>query len=683
MQKIADQLRFSASDLVGHLDCHHLTALDAAVAHGTLSKPKIWDPVLQALVERGLVHERQYVAHLTQLDINVVQIQGGGINATQAQQTVEAMKSGADVIVQGALLHGVWSGRADILRRVEIASDLGAWSYEVIDTKLARETKGATVLQLSLYSDLLGAAQGRVPEYMYVVTPGSGFEPERYRTADFNAYYRHAKSGLGQFLDRDTSGGTYPEPNEHCDLCAWRVPCDERRRADDHLCLVAGITKIQMNELRARQVTSLAALARVPLPLTWKPDRGVVTSYERIREQARIQVQGRVEGKALYETLPVVKDLGLSALPTPSAGDVFFDLEGDPFVDEGGLEYLFGYAFLDETGVLQYQGDWAVSREQEKWAFETFVDLAMTRWEQYPNFHIYHYAPYEPSALKRLMGRYATREEEIDRMLRGRVFVDLYQIVRHAIRASVESYSIKELERFFGFVRTTKLEDASRALANVQTSLEFKDVEAITIELKETVAGYNRDDCVSARGLRDWLERVRADLVAQGADIDRPAPATDEASEDRSAWQERIEKLVGRLTGDVPADVHERSAEQQARWILAHTLDWHRREEKAVWWEYFRLSGLSSDDLFDERAAISGLEFAGSAGGTARSPVHRYRFPAQETEFRGGESLHRTGGDKLGAVERISLDERVVDIKKRGDSATVHPDAVFEHDVIG
>jgi len=683
MQKIADQLRFSASDLVGHLDCHHLTALDAAVAHGTLSKPKIWDPVLQALVERGLVHERQYVAHLAQLDINVVQIHGGGINATQAQQTVEAMKSGADFIVQGALLHGVWSGRADVLRRVEIASDLGAWSYEVIDTKLARETKGATVLQLSLYSDLLGAAQGRVPEYMYVVTPGSGFEPERYRTADFSAYYRHAKSGLGQFLDRDTSGGTYPEPNEHCDLCAWRVPCDERRRADDHLCLVAGITKIQMNELRARQVTSLAALARVPLPLTWKPDRGVVTSYERIREQARIQVQGRIEGKPLYETLPIVKDLGLSALPTPSAGDVFFDLEGDPFVDEGGLEYLFGYAFLDETGVLQYQGDWAVSREQEKWAFETFVDLAMTRWEQYPDFHIYHYAPYEPSALKRLMGRYATREEEIDRMLRGRVFVDLYQIVRHAIRASVESYSIKELERFFGFVRTTRLEDASRALANVQTSLEFKDVEAITIELKETVAGYNRDDCVSARGLRDWLERVRADLVAQGADIDRPAPATDEASEDRSAWQERIEKLVGRLTGDVPADVHERSAEQQARWILAHTLDWHRREEKAVWWEYFRLSGLSSDDLFDERAAISGLEFAGSAGGTARSPVHRYRFPAQETEFRGGESLHRTGGDKLGAVERISLDERVVDIKKRGDSATVHPDAVFEHDVIG
>jgi predicted RecB family nuclease len=683
MQKIGDHIRFSASDLVGHLDCRHLTALDGAVARGSLDKPRIWDPVLQTLVERGLVHERQYVEHLKQLGINVVEIQGGGINSTQAQQTLEALRSGADVVVQGALLQGVWSGRADILRRVEIASALGAWSYEVIDTKLARETKGATVLQLSLYSDLLSDAQGRLPEYMYVVTPGSGFEPESYRSADFSAYYRHIKNGLEQFLANSAGNATYPEPNEHCGLCAWRVPCDARRRSDDHLCLVAGITKIQMNELRARDVATLAALARVPLPLAWKPDRGVATSYERIREQARIQDQGRVAGKALYETLPVVKDLGLSALPTPSPGDVFFDLEGDPFVDEGGLEYLFGYAFLDESGVLQYQGDWAVSREEERRAFEHFVDFTMARRQQYPDFHVYHYAPYEPSALKRLMGRYATREEEIDRMLRGRVFVDLYQIVRHAIRASVESYSIKELERFFGFVRTTKLEDASRALANVQTSLEFKDVEAITGELKVTVAAYNRDDCVSARGLRGWLEEVRADLAAQGAVIERPAPATDDASEDRSAWQARIEKLVIRLTGDIPADVHARNAEQQARWILAHTLDWHRREEKAAWWEYFRLSGLSSDDLFDERAAVSGLEFAGSVGGTVRAPVHRYRFPAQETEFRGGESLHRTGGDKLGAVERISLDERVVDIKKRVDSANVHPDAVFEHDVIG
>src|SRR6267142_1851943 len=196
MQQVAEGIRFSASDLTGHLDCHHLTALDAAVARGSLNKPKIWDPVLQTLVERGLAHERQYVERLKESGITVVEIAGTGINATQVDQTRDAMRSGAHVIVQGVLLQGAWSGRADILRRVENPSDLGTWSYEVIDTKLARETKGATVLQLSLYSDLVAAAQGRMPEHMYVVTPGSGFEPECYRTADFGAYYRRVKSGF-------------------------------------------------------------------------------------------------------------------------------------------------------------------------------------------------------------------------------------------------------------------------------------------------------------------------------------------------------------------------------------------------------------------------------------------------------------------------------------------------------
>jgi predicted RecB family nuclease len=677
MQQVGSLFRFSASDLVGHLDCHHLTALDAAVARGTATKPKIWDPVLETLVERGRAHERQYVESLKQSGLSVVEIEGGGVTAGQVDQTLAAMRSGADVIYQGAFIQGGWSGRADILRRVEVPSALGSWSYEVTDTKLARETKGATVLQLSLYSEMLAAVQGRMPEHMYVVTPGTDFKPERYRTASFGAYYRRVKDGLASFLGTDSAGTTYPEPNDHCELCAWRLPCDAQRRKDDHLCLVAGITKIQRGELNEREVSTLAGLAKVPLPFPWKPDRGSAASYERIREQARIQMQGRLEAKAIYETLPIEKDLGLSRLPLPSPGDVFFDLEGDPFIEEGGLEYLFGYAF-EEKG-LQYRGDWAISAAEEKRAFEGFVDFAMARWQQYPDFHIYHYAPYEPSALKRLMGRYATREEEIDRLLHGQVFVDLYQVVRHAIRASVESYSIKKLEPLFGFVRETKLEDASKALANIQAALELKDPEAVTLELKATVTGYNRDDCVSAKALRDWLEEVRAYLVVGGADIDRPV-AGKEPSEEVSEWQARVEALVARLTADVPVDVAERSREQQARWILAHSLDWHRREDKAVWWEYFRLSALSSEDLFDERAALSGLTFIGSAGGTARAPVHRYRFPAQETELRGGEELRSVGGAKFGKLERILFDGRVVEIKKRGDSASLHPEAVFAHD---
>src|SRR5208337_2660018 len=144
----------------------------------------------------------------------------------------------------------------------------------------------------------------------------------------------------------------------------------------------------------------------------------------------------------------------------------------------------------------------------------------------------------------------------------------------------------------------------------------------------------------------------------------------------------KINTLIAQLTDGVPPDVLERTAEEHARWLLAHSLDWHRREQKALWWEFFRLSDLGAEDLLDERAALSGLSFVGVNGGTARAPIHRYSFPPQETEFRGGEDLHNLGGTKLGAVHEISLEERWVDIKKRGDSADIHPDAVFAHKVI-
>jgi predicted RecB family nuclease len=684
MQKIGDRLRLSPSDLVGHVDCHHLTSLDIAVVCGQLEKPKPYDPLLQILVERGLAHERQYIDHLKQSGFTVVEIEGtGAIDHARVDKTFDAMRAGAEVIVQGAFVHDGWSGRTDILRRVELPSGLGGWSYEVVDTKLARRTKGATILQLSLYSELLAHAQNRAPEFMHVVKPGSGFEPERFRTAEFAAYYRWAKTGLSRFLKKETPHATYPDPNEHCELCPWRKPCAVRRRADDHLCLVAGISKLQIGELKRRQIETTTALAGMPIPVNWKPERGSAQTYDRVREQARIQIEGRAAARTLYETLAVQPECGLTRLPAPSPGDIFLDFEGDPFVDEGGLEYLFGYVTLEKEGAPQYQGIWALSREEEKEAFIRFVDYVMARWETFPDLHIYHYAPYEPSALKRLMGRYATREEEVDRMLRAGLFVDLYQIVRQGIRASVERYSIKELESLFGFTRAISLEDASSGLANVQALLETDHPTAVTEDLKTVVLGYNRDDCLSAYELRNWLETVRARLIEQGNVIERPMAPLAEPSEARSQWQIRIDALIERLTADVPAEVRERSPEQQARWILAYVLDWHRREEKAVWWEYFRLSGLTNEDLLEERAGLADLTFVGTVGGTAKAPIHRYRFPPQETELRGEEQLHVRGGDKCGSVERISLEERTVDIKKRKDTAGIHPEAVFSHNVIG
>jgi len=366
MQRIGTSLQLSASDLVGYLNCRHLTSLDRSVADGALKKPSVWDPLLDILWERGSIHEQNYIDHLRKAGHDIVEIHGGGIDQAIADQTFQAMRAGAEIIVQGAFLREGWGGRTDVLRRVSIPSDLGDWSYEVTDTKLARETKGGAILQLCLYSDLVSTVQGRMPEYMHVVTPWSNFEPQTFRIADYGAYYRKVKRGLEQSLTDNTIEDTYPDPKQHCDICRWYWDCDARRRQDDHLCLVAGITKVQINELKRRGIGTMAELAEVPLPLAWKPDRGAAKSYERIREQARVQIQGRTTGRPVYETLPLAPGFGLTRLPFPSAGDVFLDLEGDPFVGDGGFEYLFGCVFTSADGTQTYKADWALSREDEK-----------------------------------------------------------------------------------------------------------------------------------------------------------------------------------------------------------------------------------------------------------------------------------------------------------------------------
>ncbi len=300
MKQIGESLELSATDLVGYLNCRHLSGLDRAVAEGALAKPKVWDPLLEILRERGSVHERNYVEHLSKTGLEVVRIDGVDVTDETVSETLAAMKRGTQVIVQGALSYQVWGGRSDILRRVEIPSAIGDWSYEAIDTKLARETRAGTVLQLCLYSDLLTEAQGMAPEYMYVVAPWSEFKPQQYRFADYAAYSRMVKRRLLTALAEQETEETYPNPVEHCDICRWREACDKRRRDDDHLCLVAGISKLQINELKQRGIATVQGLAGMPLPLDWKPDRGSADSYDRIREQARIQVETREAGEEKF-----------------------------------------------------------------------------------------------------------------------------------------------------------------------------------------------------------------------------------------------------------------------------------------------------------------------------------------------------------------------------------------------
>ena len=530
--------RFSSSptDLANFLACRHKTSLDLLVVAGDLAKPVFEDPFVDVLRDRGLAHEKTYVDTLRASGLTVVDLTGAPEDAES--QLIAAMQTGADVIVQAPLRASGWFGYADVLRRVARPSArFGAWSYEALDTKLSRETKGGTILQLCVYSDILAELQGAMPEAFAVVTP---LREERYRLDDFAAFYRWVKAQYSEFIAHRTAHGaprteaTYPVPAEHCGVCRWWDRCNARRRQDDHLTFVAGLGRSHLAEWQSRNVTTLAALAGVPVPLVFRPKRGGRETYERQREQARVQHAQRESLLPVYELLPPEPpapgepptNIGLARLPAPSRGDLFVDLEGDPFARDGGREYLFGLwrpvAGVPSSG-YEYVARWAGDDRAERAAFEWLVDACVAAVNADAQAHIYHFAPYEPAALKRLMGRYASREPEIDALLRGERFVDLHGVVRRGLRAGVESYSIKKLERFYGFAREINLGHAADQRRLVEVALELgAGLSGIPADVQAAVESYNRDDCRSTQALRGWLEELRLEAESTGLEVPRP-----------------------------------------------------------------------------------------------------------------------------------------------------------------
>lgn len=688
MHAASNELIFSATDLSAYLGCARLTALEKRAALGGPKRPVFDDPSIEVLRQRGHEHEAAVLANLKQQGKTVFEVRPDESLPiptrwqSAANATATAMAAGADVIYQGVLFDGTWLGKPDFLLRVETPSSLGGYAYEVIDAKLAREAKGGALLQVLLYADLLKRVQGTQPEHVHLALGGPEPRMESFRVAEYAAYFRSVRARFLAHVNAAQHDVAAPaDPVEQCGICAWSLECDKQRRAADHLSLVAGIHRRHRDRLGERGVTTLAQLATLPLPLVPKLEGVSDATLARVRHQAAIQLAGREADAPRHELLPVTKGEGLASLPEPSPGDLFFDLESDAYALTHGIEYLFGW--VDASGA--YTADWALDRASEKAAFERFIDLVMRRLEQYPDMHVYHYAAYEPTALKRLVGRYGTREEEVDRLLRGRVLVDLCRAVKQGLRASVESYSIKSLEPHYGFTREVDLRVARNARAHFEAWLELGGGAAEGDALRDPIQGYNRDDCISTLRLRDWLEQLRA----QHADAPLPRPEAESMERSEEAEQKRqdVAELVARLTHDVPIEESERSSEQHARWLAAQMLDYHRREQKAMWWEYFRCLELSDAERIEDRATLGGLEYVGEVGQVKKSTIHRYRFPQQEHPFGIGDRP-RDADTEDGAGEILALDDVACTLDlKRGNGKGTHPRGLVplddvRHDVI-
>jgi predicted RecB family nuclease len=678
----------SPTDLANVLACRHKAFLDLAAAKGEVRVPEWVDPLADRLRQRGEAHERRYVEALRVAGRAVTDLSGAkeGGRPEALAATRDAMCRGADIIVQAALGDETWFGYADVLARVDEPSTLGPWSYEVHDTKLARETRGGAILQLCVYTELVGTAQGRTPEVFRVITPAG---PEVFRTAEFSAYYRTVKARLLRLLDNTSAYAAaleaVPSPAPHCEVCRWWPRCNADRRRVDHLSFVANLGRTQERELDRHGLTTLRALAQMPVPVPFKPRRGAKATYESLREQARVQFVQREAGQPTFDVLPPDPGFGLGALPEPRPGDLFLDLESARFARDGGREYLFGLGRLGAGGAWEYRAWWAFDDTEEGGAFEAVMDAIGAARARDPGVHVYHFAPYEPSAFKRLMGRHATRVVELDELLRGERFVDLLAVVRRAVRAGVESYSIKQLEPFYGFRREVELAHAGDQRRIVEDALESADPPAVTPDVREAVEGYNEDDCRSTLELRNWLERLRDRAIASGAAVARPALGASDASDHVKERQAQVDALRARLLARRALAT---AGDAEALRVLAYLIDWHQREDKVSWWEYFRLRDLPEEDLLEEGMAVTGLQFverlglaiSAKTGKPTKSVVDRYRYPMQEFEIRAGAELHLRTGGKFGDVEAADRTLRTIDVKKGPFQAETHPLSAFVSD---
>ncbi|MGH2519046.1 MAG: TM0106 family RecB-like putative nuclease, partial [Chloroflexota bacterium] len=396
-------------------------------------------------------------------------------------------------------------------------------------------------------------------------------------------------------------------------------------------------------------------------------------TLRRLRAQARLQLQQRQSEQVHFEILPPDgPDRGLCALPVPDEGDLFFDMEGDPWPSDDGLEYLFGVVELVGQEPL-YRAFWAHNAAQERRAFEAFIDLAMERLATHPGLHIYHYAPYEPDRVKRLMGRYGTRENEVDSLLRGGVFVDLYRVVRQGIRISQESYSIKKLEPLYMEARQTAVKEGGSSIVAYEEWIETGQSTIL-----RDIADYNRDDCISTWRLRNWLEDRRLDAQVSCGELARPGPRSADPSRSQHEQETQTADLVAALTAGVPDDPMDRTEEQQGRWLLAQLLGWHRREDRPEWWAYFERLKKTDEELADDPDAIGGLTYEGIVDRASRSLVHRYHFdPEQEHKVSAGTSPYDPRTEKpAGVVAAIDNIKGTVDLRRAASSPAPHPSAL-------
>ena len=665
---------YSASDLSSASSCEWATMrrLDAKLGRCE-APPDAADAMMLRAARLGDVHEERFL-HTLRRTRQVVEIDRPDRSEidTAAALTAEAFRSNAEVVYQAAFFDGRLLGYADFIVRQDVGVNEprpfptkadGQAAYEVYDTKLARKPKVTALLQLAAYSDQLERLGIPTGENVHLVLGTQ--HVSSHLLADILPVYRLRRDRLQRIIDERVGEASATEwGDSRYTACGRCAVCDEQVRLTRDVLLVAGLRLNQRAQLASSGIHSIEELARSTGDVPGLSESTVA----HLRGQAGLQLT-----PATAETpLPwrVNDPVALSMLPLPSAGDIFFDFEGDPLFQEGsvwGLDYLFGLVEPDST----FHAFWAHDLAQERHALIEFLAWLRQRRKNYPDMHVYHYASYERTHLLTLAARHGVGEEEVDDLLRNTVLVDLYPIVRRGIGVGSRSYSLKKLEPLY------MGEDARDGVATAADSIsEYVRYRAeldagntaVAAEILASIADYNEYDCRSTLRLRDWLLARASECAVQ------PSAPSDLAPEIPLRDPSPVYlALVESISGVAPRD---RSPDQTAIALASAAIDYHRREAKTFWWDHFSRLADPLDDWANTRdvfvIARAEVERDWYREGRQRKDRRQLRitgmpapgssFAADQQPFVVYDSAHATVPPSPRQATRSSAEGRIIEV---------------------
>lgn len=552
-------------------------------------------------------------------------------------ETVDLMRAGVPVIYQGGLEHltesSFFRGRPDFLVKsgwrlefrnnslhaLKDSSSTDQAGYTVWDAKYSSHPKPEYALQVAIYIDALESLGLKAGNAIHGLVLGNRTLTEL-REGEIVPAARLARQHLeGEIrkVQQQSLGATLENFEWHCagpkdcELCEYPELCEDERKHSGDLILVAGLGKAMRSKLKQHDIQTITDLATSPLE---KIPGVSKSSFEKLRLQAKAQLRS-TEEVPFSELLP---DPMIQFLPKPSPKDVFFDMEGFPYFRDGGLEYLLGNWTKDE-GFTDF---WAYDHTMEKQAFEEFMSWIMNRMDQDPNAHIYHYASYERTALRRLALRHSVMQQELTQLEKQGRFVDLLEYVKHSVRVGEPSYSIKKLERHYGFVRTADVSNASDSidgyqdwrdlvLATENPNLGLDQLEEISAKERkayQSLHDYNMEDVQSTMYLYEWL------CSKEGAcsKLDqKPVEPDDEGGTLLTNSELELQDLIAKTERFFEPIKHlEKGKDPILDWkiqaweTLAHSILFYRREDVMFWADLNIRIGQDDEAFENDREAL-------------------------------------------------------------------------------